>query len=342
MSRIDNFTMVENATFDQWAENFDEGLPEDMVSAAKIGRLKEIHHETKIKLGVRRLPNGEEVPFKAKLTDTLGEVFARGAEVLDEPLLPPPPQKPFDTLRYRKHRGEWSEPVTNLDQPLWLALAHGVTRHLGIEYRLAVKINTRWGIAPSSTATPRELLTSFGMNPQDFSLYTVDGVEPLPPDTPLSLQRGDYFEAQKDGKYGSTVSLSRAPRGSQTIEDDVEAAGETGVSARLITVGAQKYVEGRDISVPSPPWSSGNVNILIAVPATYPSGGLDAFYVELPVTHASGSIPNQQSTVSIDGRNWALISWHYHETRPWNPLQDDLTTHIQHCRGFFLKRGIRQ
>jgi E2/UBC family protein E len=269
-------------------------------------------------------------------------VFSKGAKALGEPLLPPSPQAPLDALRYLQRRSEWSDPLKKLDQPLWLALVHGVTRHLGIEYKLSVKINTRWGIAPSVTATPRELLTSFGMNPQEFSLYTVDGVEPLPADTPLSLQRGDCFEAQKDGKYGSTLVVSRALRGSQTIEDDIEAANGAGETARLVAVGSQKYVEVRDIGVPSPPWGNVRANILIAIPATYPSGGLDAFYVELPFTHSSGPIPNQQSTVSIDGRNWALISWHYHETRPWNPSQDDLTTHIQHCRGFFLKRGIRQ
>ncbi len=327
---------------DQWLDDIEADLPEKISAGRAHGKLEHDILQKKIRLGVRKWPDGHEVHFKAALGDPLGKVFAKGAEALGEPLLPPAPQTPLDSLRYRKKHGEWSEPLTNLDQPLWLALAHGVSRHLGIEYELTVKINTRWGVASSPSATPRELLTSFGMNPQEFSLYTVDGVEPLPPDTPLSLQRGDCFEAQKDGKYGSTVSVSRAPRGTQTIEDDVEAANETGVTARLIAVGMQKYVEVRDISVPSPPWGNGEANILIAVPATYPSGGLDAFYLGLPFTHSSGSVPNQQSTVSIDGRNWVLISWHYHETRPWNPLQDDLTTHIQHCRGFFLKRGIRQ
>jgi hypothetical protein len=334
--------IAEKGLGDDWFENVDADVPEELSAGQAHGRLADHLQKKQIKLGVRRWPDGHEARFKAALVDTLGEVFSKGAKALGEPLLPPSPQAPLDALRYLQRRSEWSDPLKKLDQPLWLALVHGVTRHLGIEYKLSVKINTRWGIAPSVTATPRELLTSFGMNPQEFSLYTVDGVEPLPADTPLSLQRGDCFEAQKDGKYGSTLVVSRALRGSQTIEDDIEAANGAGETARLVAVGSQKYVEVRDIGVPSPPWGNVRANILIAIPATYPSGGLDAFYVELPFTHSSGPIPNQQSTVSIDGRNWALISWHYHETRPWNPLQDDLTTHIQHCRGFFLKRGIRQ
>ncbi len=342
MIKEKDLSVAEKELGDHWLESVDAEVPEELGAGQAHGKLADRFQKKLIKLGVRNWPDGQELHFKASLTDTIGEVFAKGAEVLGKPLLPPTPQSPLDALRYLKKRGEWSEPLTNLDQSLWLALAHGVTRHLGIEYELAVKINTRWGIAPSSTATPRELLTSFGMNPQEFSLYTLDGVDPLPPDTPLSLQRSDCFEAQKDGKYGSTLAVSRAPRGSQTIEDDIDAANEAGETARLVNVGGQEYVEVRDIGVPSPPWGNGRANILIAVPATYPSGGLDAFYVELPFTHSSGRIPNQQSTVSIDGRNWTLISWHYHETRPWNPLQDDLTTHIPHCRGFFLKRGIRQ
>ena len=338
----DNLTVADEKLVKDWLEDIDADLPTDVVAGTTHGKLDDKHNEKKIELGVRSWPDGHEKHFKALLTDNLDEVFVNGAAALGEPLLPPQPQAPLDLLRYLKHDKDWSDPLTSLEQPLWLALAHGVTRHFGIEYQLIVKINTRWDIAPSATATPRELLTSFGMSPQDFSLYTVDGVDPLPPDTPLSLQRGNCFEAQKDGKYGSTISVGRARRGSQTIEDDIGAANESGAIARLLNVGSQKYVEVTKISVPSPPWGKDEVNILIAIPATYPSGGLDAFYLGLPCAHSSNSIPRQQHVVSIDGRNWALISWHYHESRPWNPLQDDLITHIQHCKGFFLTRGVRQ
>lgn len=342
MIKEDDLTLADKKLGNDWLDDIDADLPADVVAGGAQGKLDSKHKEKKIELGVRTWPDGREKHFKALLTDNLGEVFVKGAAALGEPLLPPAPHAPLDLLRYLKQGRDWSEPLTNLEQPLWLALAHGVTRHFGIEYKLLVKINTRWGTAPSATATPRELLTTFGMSPQEFSLYKIDAVEPLPPDTPLSLQRGDCFEAQKDGKYGAAVLAGRLPRGSQTIEEDAEAVNETGVTARLISVGAQKYVEVRNIIVPSPPWGCGKVDILIAVPATYPSGGLDAFYLGLPFTHSSGSIPNQQQTMSFEGRNWVLVSWHYHESRPWNPLQDDLTTHIQHCRGYFLRRGVRQ
>jgi hypothetical protein len=342
MIKENDLAVAETELSDHWLEDIDGEVPEALKADQAHGKVGDHLQKKQIKLGVRRWPDGREVRFKAPLVDTLGEVFSKGASALAEPLLPPTPQTPLDALRYLSRRGEWSDPLENLNQPLWLALIHGVTRHLGIEYKLVVKINTRWGVASSVTATPRELLTSFGMSPEEFSLYTVDGVDPLPPDTPLSLKRGDCFEAQKDGKYGSSVSVSRAPRGSQTIEDDIEAANESGEIAKLVTVGSQKYVEVTNVSASSPPWGKGKATILIAVPATYPSGGLDAFYLGLPFTHSSNSIPQQQQVVSIDGSDWALISWHYHESRPWNPLQDDLITHIQHCKGFFLTRGVRR
>lgn len=325
---------------DEWLEQVDARLPAEIAAGKEHGNLDEGLLRKRIRLGVRKWPDGCEVFIKSALRDTLREVFAQAADVLGERLLPPAPQAPLDALRYHEKHDEWSLPITNLNQPLWLALVHGVTRHLAIEYKLTIKINTRWGIAPSSNATPRELLTSFGMSPDEFSLYKTDSVDPLPPDTPLSIRRGECFEAQKDGKYGS-IAIVSSPRGSQTIEEDVEGVNEAGINARLIAVGSQKYVEVCAVDVPSPPWGREQANILIAIPATYPSGALDGFYLELPFTHAGGSIPRQQQIVAIDGRNWALISWHYHESRPWSPSHDDLTTHIENCRGFFLARGVR-
>ncbi len=335
----ENRSLVADEILDgRWVEDLDAELHEAVIAAKGHGRLPEWAKGLKAHLGIRELPDGEEIKFAAGLSDTLRQVFDDGAKALGKPLLPPGGAQPLDILRCRERHGHrWSEPLTNLEQPLWLALAHGCTRHFGIEYVLAVKINTRWGIAPSANATPRELLTSFGFDPTEFSLYRANSADLLPPDTPLSIKRGDMFEAQKDGRYGA-----QPVRGSQTIEDDLKAAQEAGINARLFIEGGQKYVEARDLAIPSPPWSRDRVSIIVAIPATYPTGGLDAFYLEQTVTHANGSIPYQQGTATIDGRPWALISWHYATNRPWNPRQDNLASHIEHCRGYFLKRGVSQ
>jgi hypothetical protein len=335
--------VVDEVVDDQWLEDIDAVLPKPIAAAEVDGRLPAKARLLKVQVGFRELPHGHEAKFKASLTDTLLEVFAEGAHQLGKPLLPPGSNHPLDVLRCRERHGEkWSDSITGLERPLWLALAQGCTRHFGIEYVLAVKINTEWAIAPSTTMTPRELLTSFGFDPSQFSLYKPDSTEPLPADTAVSLYRGDMFEAQKDGRYGASAKPKRPSRGSQTIEDDVEAVEEAGIEARLLSCGGQEYVEVRGAEVPSPPWSLDKLTLLISVPATYPAGGLDAFYIELPVRHASGAIPYQSQTAQIDFRSWGLISWHYQASRPWNPLHDDLSTHIEHCRGALLKRGVTQ
>ena len=102
-------------------------------------------------------------------------------------------------------------------------------------------------------------------------------------------------------------------------------------------------MEVSDLEVPSPPWMTKRATILIAIPATYPIGGLDAFYIDRAATsHQGGAIPYEQSRVTIGGREWGLISWHYTVNRPWNPSRDNLASHIAHCRGYFLRRGVSQ
>ena len=326
------------------SDNIDADLPDELAGSKQHGKLPQNLLKKKVSLKVRDWNGEKDVKFKAVLTDNLGEVFVNAAEALGKALLPPAPLAPLDLLRFKLQNSTWSEPITNFDEPLWLALLRGFKRYFAVEYRLVIKVNTQWGVAPSGSVTPRELLTAFGMSAQEFSLYTPEGSEPLPPDTPLSLERGDRFEAQKDGRYGldAAVKGRRVPRGSQSIEEDVTMLKEAGVSSRLHLSGGQKYVEVEKVNIPSPPWGKTETNILITVPATYPTGGLDALYIELPITHTSGSIPYQQQTIQVDGRTWILISWHYHPTRPWNPLHDDLASHVEHCRGYFLTRGVKQ
>jgi hypothetical protein len=293
--------------------------------------------DRKVQLGISRFPDSREVKFDASLNDSILQVFNLGSEALATPLLPPNSSTPLDLLRSKEGKG-WSDPIQDLGRPLWLLLESGASKHFSIEYVLAIKINTKWGVAPSPNATPRQLLEGFGFNPAEFSLYRVNSADLLPSDAPLLLARGDVFEAQKDGRYGSTMNPGRC---SQTIEDDVEATSEAGLDARLLIQSGQKYVEVR-LDLQTPPWSRNMTRILIAVPSNYPAGGLDAFYLEQGLTHVSGSIPGQQSTVIIDGRTWVQISWHYTPNRQWNPLHDDLASHVVHCRGYFLNRGVSQ
>lgn len=320
----------------QWAEAVDHPLPPE-VESFKAGGVPGSFAGLKVRLGIQRWPDGAEAHFHAKLSDSLREVMGLGAKALGEELLPPDAPVPLDHLRNRRGH-QWSDPIENLETPLWAALAHGDSRHFGIEYRLEVRINARWGVAPRDPITPRELLVAFQFDPAEYSLYHTDRAEPLPPDTAIKVHRGECFEAQKDGRYGSGAVAS--PRGLQTIEEDVEAVKAAGFAARLLVEGGQRYIEIENFAIPSPPWSAPVCAILVAVPGTFPAGGLDAFYLVQGV-HQGGAVPNQQAPVPIGVRSWGLISWHYAQDRPWNPSRDDLASHLAHCRGYFLKRGVR-
>ncbi|MBK6722957.1 MAG: hypothetical protein IPG58_06635 [Acidobacteria bacterium] len=332
---------LNNNTIDIWLEDAAHGLPQELFDEAMGGDIKKENLNRNVILTARVWGKDEtEVKFRAKLKDTLREVFHRAAKALGEKLLPPEPAEPLDLLHAKTHEGEWSRAIRDLDQPLWLALREKYARQFAVDYKLIVKINAIWGKAPSPTPTPRQLLAAFGMDANEFTLYPVASSEPYPVDTSIKIQRGDQFEAQKDGKYGDRVRGTK-PRGSQTIEDDISAVQEAGGNARLLSHNGQRFAHIGDIAIPTPPWDRQSTEILIAVSDTYPTAGLDAFYVKLPIGHSSGDVPKKQNEIQIGDTSWLLISWHYHESRPWNSMQDDLVTHIEHCRGFFLTRGVR-
>jgi hypothetical protein len=163
--------------FENWAGDLAGAVPAALSDARTSGLPPALAH-LKVRIGVLRWPDGEEKHFHAALSESLLHIFRRGGEVLEEEILPPPGEHPLDSLRYLEHSHHWSDPVQDLNQPLWLALVSGVTRHFGIEYRLVLRINTRWGISPSTTPTPRELLSAFGFDPAEFSLYYVNSAQP--------------------------------------------------------------------------------------------------------------------------------------------------------------------
>jgi hypothetical protein len=141
----------------QWSEHPELAVPGHILEEAERGTLSSEFTGLHVSLSVERLPSGHASHFRAHLGDTLLRVYEKAAEALHEPLLPPRPAIPLDLLRYRTRQGEWHPPVCNFDTPLWEALAEGMTRHVGIDYQLIVRINAKWGVASSPHLTPRAL-----------------------------------------------------------------------------------------------------------------------------------------------------------------------------------------
>jgi hypothetical protein len=179
------------------------GSPEAALEAHRIALRG---HEAEFLVEVIHHPDHEPRHIRVRKDATLLDVLDESARKLDVKLLPNP-HAPLDRLHgvYEHHR---------IGEPLDLGLTvedflrqEPETHHLGIELVLAIEINTRWRIAPEKEMTPKAILTLAGLPWQEYSLYhPVDSVEPLPPDTPVKLHRGERFEAQRDGKYGAEAS----------------------------------------------------------------------------------------------------------------------------------------
>ena len=327
-----------------WVTEPGAALPDHLHECARHGILPPELLHLKVRVGIREWPAGHEQHLMARLGASLLEIMREGGTKLGISVLPPGADiQPLDALLFLKRGEHWSDPIADLHEPLWLAIVHGDSRHFGIEFKLVVQINTKWAVASSANLTPKQLLEAFGFSPSEYSLYHANSSELLPPDVPLNLKRGDRFEAQKDGRYGAPVGALPSIEEMRPIERDVVALTIGGYEARLFSQNGQEYIEVSNVDVPSPPWSSARARILIAVPATYPAGGLDAFYLDRSsLAYQGGAIPYEQARATIDGREWGLMSWHYAVNRPWNPTHDSLSSHIAHCRGYFLRRGVAQ
>ena len=269
-------------------------------------------------------------------TATLLDVLQAGAAKARVDLLPSM-EEPLDHLRNSRRKQGFGPPIEDLNEELSEYLEkHGTTRRFGIELVLAICVNTRWAVATSCSMTPREILAlpGIGLDYTQYTLYLGDDPNLLPLDTPIELERGLCFEAQKDGKYGEGDCPPHVASAAARLTQE-------GTPVRPLQIGGQWYALVERLPAPSPPWGRSGYRILVAVPYDE-AGALDAFYLEEP--HSFGGAQHRRvngQSITADGATWKLVSWHYAEGYAWRPGQDDLGSHIAFCRGFFLARGAR-
>lgn len=122
---------------------------------------------------------------------------------------------------------------------------------------------------------------------------------------------------------------------------EVQRLQAQGMAVKVFITNGQCYVLAPKIEAPSPPWDRRHYDIVIAIPALYGEAGLDAFYLGLPYTY-NGGVHERVSgdVIRIDDRDWRLVSWHYVEGKTWTRGRDSLESHIMHCKGFMLARGV--
>jgi hypothetical protein len=127
------------------------------------------------------------------------------------------------------------------------------------------------------------------------------------------------------------------PRAAQL---EVNQLSPRGLRVELVETAGQCYALASGVDAPSPPWDRASYDILIAIPAGYDDAGLDAFYLGLPYTFKGATHPRVQGAIiETNGRRWQLVSWHYPDGTSWRRGQDNLETHLLHCKGFFFHRG---
>ena len=166
--------------------------------------VREDEHQGRIEVSAELYGDAEHRRHHFRVTKdtTLLGVLDEGARKLDVKLLPDP-RGPLDQLRAVYHNHEVGRPLNLVLTVAEFLKEPPATHHFAVELVLAIQINTRWRIAPEKEMTPKAILVLAGLNPDEYSLYfPADSKEPLPPDTPVGLARGQRFEAQRDGKYG--------------------------------------------------------------------------------------------------------------------------------------------
>jgi len=150
-----------------------------------------------------RIIGHEDQAFESSVHATLLEMMAEAARLGGFALLPPK-ERPFDRLQ--RLDGEAVGPVIeNLDQTMGEFLDHFPgAAHFAIEVARTLRVNKRWDVASTAELTPLEILAlpRIHLDPAEYSLYLPDSTEPLPPDKPVKIERGQDFEAQCDGRYG--------------------------------------------------------------------------------------------------------------------------------------------
>ena len=282
---------------------------------------------------------GADMPLRV----TMAEAMRLAGDVAGMPILPPPGELPLDGI-YWAPPDRSEQRVEDLKETVFRFLArHRGPRRFAVDLRRVFQVNSSWLVAEAPTMTPRAILQLFGQDPDLYDLYKPGSPDALPKDTAIAVERGDRFEAQRKGRVGDL------PASPLSLVDEVAELTNHGLKVRLVRNGNQTYLLEADLSIPAPPWSRECTDILIPLPLAYqgfPSpAALDAFRVAWPIEFNGGVHPRIQSPnepgITVEGRLWRLVSWHYPPGAQWCAGVDRLSTHINHCHGFFLGRETR-
>ncbi len=93
------------------------------------------------------------------------------------------------------------------------------------------------------------------------------------------------------------------------LQEHVEVLNRRGRKLEIFDHGGQCYACVPSIEAPKPPWDRTTYDILIAIPAAYDRGALDAFYLALPYSHNGGTHPRVNNGGPASKRCGSKNSW---------------------------------
>ena len=168
--------------------------------------------------------------------------------------------------------------------------------------------NAGWSAAIKYKNAPREAITLDGVID-----LTRKGIEKLwlRPD---QIQNGE-------------VALEAKRSFSLRDEDEVY-LNNSDLELETVVEGGRRWAILRGYRLPDG-YSTEHADIAIEIPPTYPTAQLDMFYCFPHLALKSGrTIPQTQTSQSIEGRSYQRWSRHRHGTTKWNPETDSIITHL--------------
>ncbi len=121
---------------------------------------------------------------------------------------------------------------------------------------------------------------------------------------------------------------------SSAVQHEVEELRKQGLAVSLVE-GQDGFIHVilENYSLPSG-YSVQSSKLLVKLPASYPNGMPDMFWVDEAVRLANGSLPDRANPEAVNGNTWLRFSWH---PARWNPGNDTLLTYLE-----FVNRRLEQ
>jgi hypothetical protein len=163
-------------------------------------------HDHAVNVTACLLPDRTEVrTFRVLESAPLVEVMRQWASAAGHTLLPDS-ESPLDRLHNFIKHDEIGPAIEDMQQATGEFIKEPHTSHdFRVELVRAFRVNTRWWVAQKENMTPHEILDQVGLDYLEYTLYRGQSADPLPLGVPLLVSRGEIFEAQRDGKYGSST-----------------------------------------------------------------------------------------------------------------------------------------